>query len=177
METESTGRSLALRGVGGTGERQGVCGRSTRELERRRPHEARVSGGRTFVEEARWRLGGGAGVKREEDMARMERRKRRTQRLVSMGVAGAYTYERWARCHRPTPSLIFLFQAGCRHHRFSIPGHVLPARSGDSSLLTSSCLCSASTPPTPAALAVVIDPSSTEPLQAVPNTLPSIASP
>ncbi len=54
METERAGRSLALRGVGGMGERQlGVCGGSTRELERRRPHEPRVSGGRTLVEEAR----------------------------------------------------------------------------------------------------------------------------
>ena len=76
IERERAGGSLG-RGVGGRDVEgsQGVEGMSTREFERRRPREARVSGGRTFVEDARCLLGGGAGRQREADMARKQRRR------------------------------------------------------------------------------------------------------
>lgn len=112
METERGGRSLALRGVGGTGERQvGVWGRSTRELERRRPHEARVSGGRTLVEEARWRFGGGAGGERE-DMGKTEAEEESESGEDARGCqvgAGAYSYERWPRPDLPSSNTFFDF--------------------------------------------------------------------
>lgn len=76
MVRERAGMSLEVRGVGGMDEdgSEGVGGTATREEERRRPREARVSGGRTFVEDARCLLGGGAGGQREADMARKQRR-------------------------------------------------------------------------------------------------------
>ena len=71
MERESAGTSFAVRGVEGIGGRAGsAVGRSTRELDRRRPRVARVSGGRTLVEDARCLLGGGKGGRRAADMAR-----------------------------------------------------------------------------------------------------------
>ena len=73
MERDSGGKSRALRGVGGIGDRpgspvgvHGADGRSTRELDRRRPREASVSGGRTFVEEAKGRIEGTIKVLEEE---------------------------------------------------------------------------------------------------------------
>ena len=67
-----------MRGVGGMDEQdgsEGVGGTATREEERRRPQVARGNGGRTFVEDARCLLGGGAGGQREADMARKQRRR------------------------------------------------------------------------------------------------------
>lgn len=82
MARERAGRSLEVRGVGGmeVHDSEGVGGTVTREEERRRPRVARVSGGRTFVEDARCLLGGGAGGQREADMARKQRRRRGRRR-------------------------------------------------------------------------------------------------
>ena len=103
-----------------------------RELERRRPREPRVSGGRTLVEDARCLLGGGTG--READMGRAERiiRGRGTEAggvgpVILVGAYGRPT--RWS-------SLIFLSQRRNRHHVPSQSGRSLAA----GILLTSSRL-------------------------------------
>ena len=85
VEAEAEAGEGMVRVSAGVSRTQGVAGMGVssegrwRELERRRPREPRVSGGRTLVDDARCLLGGGTGREQEAaaDMARKQRRRGR----------------------------------------------------------------------------------------------------